>query len=478
MRHKFRHLFSILLAVAILLPTAAIGLSAAEETEDNNTLAKADEINIGETVTGSFNQNEDKDIFLISLITPGEISINVSANAYSCRFYLYNEAGENLLSHQNYSDKGSGMASESYIFDLLPGNYYISLTGYCPQDYSGDYSVTTKFVEAKVTENENNDDIRSAQPVNLNETMYGFMPYTPSPDNYVFTVPTSGKYYIHFTAYFSSIGLKLLDENGNKIKSMDHNKSILSDSYEVVKTYEFDLEAGTYYLSATRSKVADYSGVYFGEYNFKIYPESKPEDTPTPPPSDEVDSSEIFNDVPRNAWYKIYIDFSITINIFTGTSATTFSPDMSMNRAMLVTVLWRLEGSPTVNCKLPFSDVNSSTWYTDAVKWAYSYGIVKGTSNTTFSPNMNITREQIATILYRYASETKSLNLGERHNLYSFSDGYKTNDFAWDALSWATAVEIINGANYGNGIVLDPQGVATRAQVAKILTVFYNNYMI
>ncbi|MBR6808223.1 MAG: S-layer homology domain-containing protein [Clostridia bacterium] len=300
------------------------------------------------------------------------------------------------------------------------------------------------------------------------------MHFDSTPDNFVFTISKSGTYYIDVTCYAENLSLYLLNQNGSKLWSTTHHYSHPS------KSYEFTLEAGTYYFSVENySYDTDATAEGTGEYNFRIYPEEEPEDKPTtPPPSDEVDSSEIFNDVPRNAWYKIYIDFSITINIFTGTSATTFSPDMSMNRAMLVTVLWRLEGSPTVNCKLPFSDVNSSTWYTDAVKWAYSYGIVKGTSNTTFSPDMNITREQIATILYRYASETKSLNLNERNNLYSFPDGYKTNDFAWEALSWATAVEIINGANYGNGVVLDPQGVATRAQVAKILTVFYNNYMI
>ena len=472
MRHKFLHLLSLILAVTIILPTAVIGLSAAVESEDNNTLLKADKIEIGETVTGALDYEKDSDIFCFTVPSPGEISIDVSVYFRYYDFNLYDENGDKLFNLGSIQwNEVSGMSYKSFVFDLLPGIYYFSLSS--RTKYTGDYSTKVSFTPANVTENENNNDIRSAQNIELNETMYAFMHFDSTPDNFVVTISKPGVYYIDVMCYAKNLSLYLLDQNGAKLWSITHHYS------SPFRSYEFTLEAGTYYFSVENySYDTDATAEGTGEYNFRIYPESKPEDEPTTPPDDTVDSSEIFNDVPATAWYKIYIDFSITINIFTGTSTTTFSPDMAMNRAMLVTVLWRLEGSPSVNCKLPFSDVPTNTWYSEAVEWAYLNGIVKGTSATTFSPNSNITREQIATILYRYASETKSLNLGERYNLYSFSDGYTTNDFAWDALSWATAVEIINGANYGNGIVLDPQGVATRAQVAKILTVFYNNYMI
>ena len=156
--------------------------------------------------------------------------------------------------------------------------------------------------------------------------------------------------------------------------------------------------------------------------------------------------------------------------LFSGTSDTTFSPNASMTRAMLVTVLYRLESQPTVSGRSGFSDVKLNSYYEDAVTWAADNGIVNGTGATTFSPNANVTREQMAAILYRYA-QYKQYGTTASAGLNGFSDAAKVSTYAKAPLSWAFAEKLVNGSE---GRLL-PTGNATRAQVAAILHRFVEN---
>ena len=156
--------------------------------------------------------------------------------------------------------------------------------------------------------------------------------------------------------------------------------------------------------------------------------------------------------------------------LFSGTSDTTFSPNASMTRAMLVTVLYRLEGQPTVSGRSGFSDVKLNSYYEDAVTWAADNGIINGTGATTFSPNANVTREQMAAILYRYA-QYKQYGTAASAGLNGFSDAAKVSAYAKAPLSWAVAEKLVNGSE---GRLL-PTGNATRAQVAAILHRFVEN---
>lgn len=177
-----------------------------------------------------------------------------------------------------------------------------------------------------------------------------------------------------------------------------------------------------------------------------------------------------FTDVREADWFYDDVVYAYENGLFSGTSDTTFSPNASMTRAMLVTVLYRLEGQPTVSGRSGFSDVKLNSYYEDAVTWAADNSIVNGTGATTFSPNANVTREQMAAILYRYA-QYKQYGTTASAGLNGFSDAAKVSTYAKAPLSWAVAEKLVNGSE---GKLL-PTGNATRAQVAAILHRFVEN---
>lgn len=163
-------------------------------------------------------------------------------------------------------------------------------------------------------------------------------------------------------------------------------------------------------------------------------------------------------------WAQDAIAFVVERGLFNGTSETKFSPDAPMTRAMLVTVLHRLAGSPTVTGGTAFPDVPAGQWYTDAVAWASGRGIVNGTG-TGFAPNGNITREQLAAMLCRYLQSTGG-DVSTRGTLSGYPDAGKVSDWASDAMRWAVGGGIITGTGAG---ALNPVGNASRAEVATML---------
>ena len=177
-----------------------------------------------------------------------------------------------------------------------------------------------------------------------------------------------------------------------------------------------------------------------------------------------------FTDVRESDWFYEDVAFAYENGLFAGTSDTTFSPNASMTRAMLVTVLYRLEGQPAVNGRSGFSDVQYNGYYEDAVTWAADNGIVNGTSTTMFSPNANVTREQMAAILYRYA-QYKKYNTAASSSLNGFTDYVTVSGYAVTPVQWAVAEKLVNGS----AGKLMPTGNATRAQVAAILHRFVEN---
>ena len=177
-----------------------------------------------------------------------------------------------------------------------------------------------------------------------------------------------------------------------------------------------------------------------------------------------------FTDVTTADWFYNDVLFVYDEGLFAGTSDTTFSPNAAMTRAMLVTVLYRLEGEPAVSGRSGFSDVTFNSYYEDAVTWAADNGIVTGTSTTTFSPNANVTREQMAAILYRYA-QYKKYNTAASSSLNGFADYATVSGYAVTPMQWAVAEKLVNGS----AGKLMPTGNATRAQVAAILHRFVEN---
>ena len=171
-----------------------------------------------------------------------------------------------------------------------------------------------------------------------------------------------------------------------------------------------------------------------------------------------------YTDVADDAWYADAVNYVTQQKMMQGTGSTTFSPNAATTRAMVVTILYRLEGSPAVTSS-SYTDVSSDSWYADAVAWAEANNIVQGTGSGKFSPDSSVTRQQLAAILYRYA-QYKGYDVSQTADLSGFRDGTQVQSYARTAMEWACGVKLIQGAD--NNALL-PAGSATRAQVAAIL---------
>lgn len=175
-----------------------------------------------------------------------------------------------------------------------------------------------------------------------------------------------------------------------------------------------------------------------------------------------------FTDVVAGTWYYGAAAYAYNNGLFAGMTPTTFAPNATMTRAMLVSVLWRLAGEPAPKAPNTFVDVPDGAWYTDAVTWAAENGVVSGIGGSRFDPSGFVTREQTAEILYNYA-HSKGYDVSARADLTAFLDAASVSGWAKNALSWANAAGLINGTVRDGQTILDPQGSASRAQVAMIL---------
>ena len=175
-----------------------------------------------------------------------------------------------------------------------------------------------------------------------------------------------------------------------------------------------------------------------------------------------------FTDVVAGTWYYGAAAYAYNNGLFAGMTPTTFAPNATMTRAMLVSVLWRLAGAPAPKAPNTFVDVPDGAWYTDAVTWAAENGVASGIGGSRFDPSGFVTREQTAEILYNYA-HSKGYDVSARADLTAFPDAASVSGWAEEALSWANAAGLINGTVRDGQTILDPQGSASRAQVAMIL---------
>ncbi len=176
-----------------------------------------------------------------------------------------------------------------------------------------------------------------------------------------------------------------------------------------------------------------------------------------------------FTDVAAGAWYADAVQYVYEKGMMTGTSATSFSPDKTTTRGMIVTMLHRLENEPSATAS-DFTDVAAGAYYADAVAWAAANGVVNGISKTAFAPETAITREQMAAILYRYAQlKGYDVSVGEDTNILSYTDAGQISEYAIPAMQWACGAGLIQG---NTAATLNPKGNATRAEVATILMRF------
>ena len=173
-----------------------------------------------------------------------------------------------------------------------------------------------------------------------------------------------------------------------------------------------------------------------------------------------------FEDVTIADWFYDDVMFVCGRGVMQGVSDTRFGPHLTATRAMMATILWRMEGSPTPTAEARFTDVRSGQWYSEAVAWTAQSGVYTGYADGSFRPNDSITREQLAAILYRYAKyKGVDVSVGEDTNILSYADAAEISDYAFPAMQWACGAGVMQGSN-GN---LLPRGRATRAQIAAML---------
>ncbi len=178
-----------------------------------------------------------------------------------------------------------------------------------------------------------------------------------------------------------------------------------------------------------------------------------------------------FIDLDPNAWYNEGIEFVLSHGIMNGMSENVFGPDETTSRAMIVTMLWRLDGEPETDADNSFEDVPEDAWYAKAVSWASSNGIVNGYDAYTFGPDDFVTREQLAVMLFRYAAyKALGTAVPEDDVLAKFADADDISGWAEDATAWLVDIGVINGVSETE---LSPRTDTTRAQVATMLMRFY-----
>ena len=185
----------------------------------------------------------------------------------------------------------------------------------------------------------------------------------------------------------------------------------------------------------------------------------------------------LFADAAPTAWYHDGVHYCIENGLMQGVSTASFLPNGSTTRAQLVTILWRLEGNPAPVSAAGFSDVADGAWYAVAVRWAAGCGVVKGYDNGCFGPNDAVTREQMVTILYRYAQyKGYDVSIGEDTNILSFNDALTVSGYSIPAMQWACGSGLMTGAQRDGGMALAPRDTTTRAQTATLLMRFQSAF--
>ena len=222
--------------------------------------------------------------------------------------------------------------------------------------------------------------------------------------------------------------------------------------------FKYDTHAGMTYKEAYDSGLTRASGCTFTNNTWQ--------------PEGMVASGTRFIDVRNTDWFYDTVEYVAETDLMTGTSTAEFSPKDNMTRAMLVTVLYRLEGGPDVTGSIPFPDVKSGQWYSNAILWANQNDIVNGYGNGTFGWNDNITREQAVAILYRYA-QSENENVSASADLSGFTDLSSISDWALGAMKWAVAEGLVQGRT---ATTVEPKGTSTRAEIATIFKRYIEDF--
>ena len=248
---------------------------------------------------------------------------------------------------------------------------------------------------------------------------------------------------------------------GSDIPSVRESYNTYIDLTKYVPTWRGHTFIGWYTERSLTNKV---SGVYLTK-DMTVYAGWRVDENPNT-------GANPFTDVSEKDWFYSDVMFVYENGLMLGTSKTLFSPHGTATRGMMATILWRMEGSPAPKGKNSFTDVEAGKWYADAITWTAENGIFAGYGKDKFGPDDPITREQLAAIFYRYA-DYKGYDLTVKGNLDKFKDADKITDYAKTAMQWAVGSSLVKGKS---GNLLDPQGTATRAEIAAMLHRFIEKY--
>ena len=248
---------------------------------------------------------------------------------------------------------------------------------------------------------------------------------------------------------------------GSDVPSVREAYNTYIDLTKYVPTWRGHTFIGWYTERSLMNKV---SGVYLTK-DMTVYALWRADDNPGT-------GANPFTDVSEKDWFYGDVMFVYENGLMLGTSKTLFSPHGTATCGMMATILWRMEGSPAPKGKNSFTDVEAGKWYADAITWTAENGIFAGYGKDKFGPDDPITREQLAAIFYRYA-DYKGYDLAVKGNLDKFKDADKITDYAKTAMQWAVGSGLVNGKS---GNLLDPQGTATRAEIAAMLHRFIEKY--
>ena len=298
----------------------------------------------------------------------------------------------------------------------------------------------------------------------------------PQVSGIVFTLDTAKTYDQADTTYPGSTYYGPKTINRVSIQSVG-GKAFREDTVYTIATNDFTAAGGDTYYAFKAAKVNYNLGVAMDEVVMDyIKTELKGvvgEAYAKPQGRLTIVRSLPFTDVSSGDWYYDGVKYAYDNNIFSGTTATTFAPAASMTRGQMVTVLWRMAGSPETTADNPFTDVSFSSPYAKAIVWAYEHQIASGYSASAFVPNRAITREQFAAILFNYAKFQKyDVSVGESTNLLDFTDAGTVTERFVPAIQWAIGAKVLNGTS---AATLTPKGTANRGQVAVILARFCQN---
>lgn len=468
-------------------------------------------------------QYEGADVYVVSITQDTE---NLNAEQAGIAFYYDNQSGEaiqlnrgqlNKLNIYCYENKYDAIGPENEVYLRngqglafnVPANTHIQISAKLPFN-----SVTNATVKLYAYRNGSWTETEVAVISSRTEMYYDLTGYVNSDNTLIIKCVSSDPNAVLALCNVKGNGDKgrMITFNGNTLVAAmnafyptaeEHTHSYTDVVTEPTCTEQgfttYTCECGYFYVdtyvdalghawdkgvvtlepTATEDGVRTYTCERCGETKTEVI--NATAETPVDPSEDEKPEekpcdggkdcpSAQFSDVNVKEWYHDSVDYVVTHDLMNGVTGGKFDPAGEMNRAMLVTVLWRYEGKPT-GAKNTFSDVPAGEWYTDAVAWAAANGIVNGIGDGRFDPLGKITREQMATILCRYTENRGITDTSKHGDLSGFSDENQISAYATDAVAWAVGEGLILGSE---GMLL-PQGNATRAQVATILMRYIEN---